>query len=208
VTTTGIGPLLTPSREECDGQAVASEGDAALMARIAAGDAAALAALYDRYARVVFAFAQRIVRDRGLAEELLQEVFFRAWRRADAYQAGRGELITWLLSLTHNLAIDELRKRRRRPQKAEGTEPALLLDGVATPGPTVEETAWLGALRGELAAALATLPPAQRDAIALAYYGGLTQREIAEALGAPLGTIKTRLRLGLDKLRVELEGAA
>lgn len=177
------------------------------MERVAAGDEAALATLYDRYARVVFAFGLRIVGDRGLAEEVLQEVFFRAWRRADAYQAGRGEPITWLLSLTHNLAIDEVRKRRRRPQKAEGPAPELLLDGVADAGPTVEEEAWRGALRGELAGALATLPPAQREAVSLAYFGGLTQREIAESVGAPLGTIKTRLRLGLDKLRVELEGA-
>ena len=178
--------------------------DAALIDRIADGEAAALAVLYDRHAAVVFAFARRILRDREAAEDLLQEVFFRTWQRAGAYRPERGQFVTWLLSMTHNLAIDEVRKRRRRPQKTDGAAPELLLDGVADGGPPVEDEVWQGALRGTLVEALGGLPPAQRDAIALAYFGGLTQREIAATMGAPLGTIKTRLRLGLDKLRAEL----
>ena len=186
----------------------AALADLDLIRRVAAGDAAALAALYDRHAAVVFAFARRILRDREAAEDLLQEVFFRTWQRADAYRPERGEFVTWLLSMTHNLAIDAVRKRRRRPQKADGETPELVLAGVADDGPAVEEEAWSNALRGTLVEALGLLPPAQRDAIALAYFGGFTQREIAAALGAPLGTIKTRLRLGLDKLQAELEDAA
>ena len=188
-----------------DAAAEARTRDGDLMARVAAGDAAALGLLYDRHAAVVHAYARRLMGEREAAEDLLQEVFFRAWRRADAYHPERGELVTWLLSMTHNLAIDEVRKRRRRPQKADGATPELVLAGVADNGPAVEDEVWRGALRGSITDALRGLPPAQRDAVALAYFGGLTQREIAHALGAPLGTIKTRLRLGLDKLRAELE---
>jgi len=183
------------------------DDDPLLMRQVEAGSTDALTTLYDRYSRVVFSFAHRIVGDQAAAEEILQEVFFRVWRRANAYSSDRGEVITWLLSMTHNLAIDDIRKRGRRPQKAEGTTPELVLANVATGGPTVEDEVWRGALRGELTEALETLPSAQRDAILLTYFGGMTQREAARVLGAPLGTIKTRLRLGLNKMRAELDAS-
>jgi RNA polymerase sigma-70 factor (ECF subfamily) len=181
--------------------------DAELIARASEGDARALEILYDRYARVVYSFALRIVGDPSLAEELLQEVFFRAWQQGGAFRASRGSFITWLLSITHNLAIDELRKRRRRPQRADNNtteEAEQLLPEMPDESQDVEEEVWLSSLRDRIADALASLPPAQREAIELAYFQGLTQREIAERLGEPLGTIKTRMRLGMQKLREQL----
>lgn len=177
--------------------------DAELIGRAAQGDARALEVLYDRYSGVVFSFALRIVSDRQLAEEVLQEAFFRAWQQGGNFSAGRGSFITWLLSITHNLSIDEIRKRRRRPQKADSEEPEQVLASVADTGAGahVEDEVWLGALRETIGTALAELPPAQREAIEMAYFRGMTQREIAEALGEPLGTIKTRMRLGLQKLK-------
>jgi RNA polymerase sigma-70 factor (ECF subfamily) len=181
-------------------------GDAELIARAAAGDARALEAFYDRYARLVFAFALRILGDRGLAEEVLQEAFFRVWQRGGAYHPSRGAPVTWLLSITHNLAIDEVRKRRRRPQRSDDDDLDTVLAGIAAGGPSVEDEVGLGEAGAALRAALARLPPAQRSAIELAYFQGLSQREIALAQGAPLGTIKTRIQLGMAKLRGELVG--
>jgi RNA polymerase sigma-70 factor, ECF subfamily len=180
--------------------------DADLIGLAARGEARALEVLYDRYAGVVFSFALRIVSERQLAEEILQEAFFRAWQQGGSFSAGRGSFITWLLSITHNLAIDEIRRRRRRPQKADSEEPEQILDSVADTGAgaDVEGEVWLGALRDTIGQALSELPPAQREALEMAYFRGLTQREIAEALGEPLGTIKTRMRLGLQKLREAL----
>jgi len=180
--------------------------DTELIGRAAGGDARALEVLYDRYAGVVFSFALRIVTERQLAEEILQEAFFRAWQQGGSFSAGRGSFITWLLSITHNLAIDEIRRRRRRPQKADSEEPEQILDSVADTGAgaDVEGEVWLGALRDTIGRALADLPPAQREALEMAYFRGMTQREIAETLGEPLGTIKTRMRLGLQKLREAL----
>jgi len=180
--------------------------DADLIGWAARGEARALEVLYDRYSGVVFSFALRIVSERQLAEEILQEAFFRAWQQGGSFSAGRGSFITWLLSITHNLAIDEIRRRRRRPQKADSEEPEQILDSVADTGAgaDVEGEVWLGALRDTIGRALSQLPPAQREALEMAYFRGMTQREIAEALGEPLGTIKTRMRLGLQKLREAL----
>ena len=180
-------------------------GDADLMALAASGDARAIEVLYDRYNRIVFSFALRIVGDRQSAEELLQEVFFRAWRQAAAYSNQRGSFVTWLLSITHNRAIDELRRRRRRPLRADQEDPLQVLDSMADQGNSVEQDVWLASLREQVNAAMNALPQAQRDALELAYFRGMTQREIADELGEPLGTIKTRMRLGLRKLRAFLE---
>jgi RNA polymerase sigma-70 factor, ECF subfamily len=178
--------------------------DVDLIGRASEGDARALEVLYDRYSRVVFSFALRIVGDSQVAEEVLQEVFFRAWQQGSAFTSTRGSFITWLLSITHNMAIDEVRRRRRRPQKADSEDPESVLAAVADTGTDVEEEVWLGSLRETIVEALESLPPPQREAIELAYFQGLTQREIAERLGDPLGTIKTRMRLGLQKLREQL----
>ncbi|CAN5685830.1 sigma-70 family RNA polymerase sigma factor [soil metagenome] len=176
-------------------------GDAVLISAAASGDAAALETLYERYSRIVFSFSLRIVGDPQIAEEILQEVFFRAWQQGGSFQANRGSLATWLLSITHNLSIDEIRRRNRRPQKAESSEPELLLSGVRDESQNVEDEVWLGAIRESIVKSLTQLPEAQRVPIEMAYFQGLTQREIAESLDEPLGTIKTRMRLGMLKLR-------
>lgn len=192
------GAVMNEHREQ------RNAGDAVLIKEAAAGDTAALETLYDRYSRVVFSFALRIVGDPQIAEEILQEVFFRAWQQGSSFQSSRGSLVTWLLSITHNLAIDEIRKRNRRPQKADSAEPEALLAGVRDESQNVEDEVWLGSLRDSIVEALNQLPQAQREPIELAYFQGLTQREIAEHLDEPLGTIKTRMRLGMLKLREHL----
>ncbi len=133
--------------------------DADLIGRAAQGEARALEVLYERYSGVVFSFALRIVADRPLAEEILQEAFFRAWQQGSNFSAGRGTFITWLLSITHNLSIDEIRRRRRRPQKAESEEPEQVLASVPDTGSgaDVEDEVWLGALRETIGEALAEL---------------------------------------------------
>lgn len=183
---------------------LAAASDTDLIGRASEGDAGALEVLYDRYSRVVYSFALRIVGDPQLAEELLQEVFFRAWQQGAAFRAARGTFVTWLLSITHNMAIDEVRKRRRRPQRADNEEPDAVFAAMPDEGQDVEEEVWLSSLRTLIAGALEQLPPAQREAIEMAYFQGLTQREISERLGEPLGTIKTRMRLGIQKLREQL----
>lgn len=181
--------------------------DADLIGMAAEGDPRALEILYDRYSRVVFSFALRIVNDQLIAEELLQEVFFRAWQQGGSFRASKGTFLTWLLSITHNMAIDEIRKRKRRPQRSDSDDPDVVLAGMPDLGPSVEDEVWLRTLRERIARALDSLPTSQRETIELAYFRGMTHREIAEALGEPLGTIKTRMRLGMQKLRDQLDGS-
>ena len=178
--------------------------DADLIALVTQGDQEALAVLYERYSRAVYSCSLRIVGDAQVAEEILQEVFVRAWQQGGSFQTARGSLITWLLSITHNLSIDEVRRRKRRPQKAESEEPESILAALPDEGLDVEEEVWLSSLRTSIQEAMLQLPAPQREAIELAYFQGLTQREIADTLGEPLGTIKTRMRLGMLKLREQL----
>lgn len=179
--------------------------DAELVHRVSLGDTAALETLYGRYARVVYSFAVRIVQDQPLAEEILQEVFVRTWRQADRFKTSRGSFGSWLLSITHNLAIDEIRKRQRRPQRSDAVDISDATYGLIDEATNVEEAAHASELRLQVRAAMATLPDNQREAIELAFYGGMSQREISAHLDVPLGTIKTRMRLGLKKLKAELE---
>jgi RNA polymerase sigma-70 factor (ECF subfamily) len=178
---------------------------AAWLTRAAAGDGAALASLYDRHARVVYSIALRIVGDEGEAEDVVQDVFAQAWRQAGRYDASRGTVEAWLLTMARTRAIDRLRARRARPDSratdVESTQPA-----APTPDPGDVLTAARDAAR--VRAALHDLPFVQRLAIELAYFEGLTQTEIADRLETPLGTVKTRIRLGLLKLRDALSGNA
>lgn len=178
--------------------------DAVLVARLAGGDGNALEQLYDRYSRIVYSFSLRMLGDSGLAEELTQEVFLRLWRQGGSYQQNRGAFLTWLLSVTHNMAIDEIRRRKRRPVAVDASDDDQTLTMLPDTRTDVEHAAWLTALQEIVRDALQDIPPPQRLVIELAYYSGLTQREIAEQLGEPLGTIKTRMRLGLLKLRDQL----
>jgi RNA polymerase sigma-70 factor, ECF subfamily len=201
---TAAAHMFMPVEVAADPQDLSTLTDVDLITRVSEGEAAALEVLYDRYNRVVYSFALRIVADPQMAEELLQEVFFRAWQQGRAFREARGAFVTWLLSITHNMAIDEVRKRKRRPQKADSEDPELVLAGVADTRQDVEDEVWLASLRALIEGAMQQLPAAQREAIDLAYFQGLTQREISERLGEPLGTIKTRMRLGVQKLRDQL----
>lgn len=186
-------------------ESLAELTDPELVGAMAMGNVHALEILYDRYSRPVFSFALRILEDHAVAEDLLQEVFLRAWRQARKFSEGRGTFITWLLSITHNMAIDEIRRQNRRPKRADSADPVLLLTNMTDEALSVEDQALFGSVRESVAQAMASLPEAQRTAIELAYFRGMTQREIAELQGEPLGTIKTRMRLAIRKLREYLE---
>lgn len=194
----GLPVSLNPAPDTAN---LADLTDAELVSRVALGTAEALEVLYERYSRVVLSFAFRILGDRAGAEELLQEVFLRTWRQAANFSQAKGSFVTWLLSITHNMAIDEIRKRNRRPIRANTDDPMLMLANMRDTDTPVDERAVLSSVRDEISTALGQLPAAQRTAIEMAYFQGLTQREIAEQVGEPLGTIKTRMRLGMRKLR-------
>ncbi len=175
--------------------------DEQLVQRMSQGDVDALDVLYDRYARAVFSFAVRIVHDGQIAEEILQEAFMRSWQQAGRFELNRGSYPSWLLSITHNLAIDEVRKIKRRPQKADMVDISDVLRSEVDETVNIEEAAEASELRGVIQNAMNHLPEAQRRTIELAYFEGLSQREIAAFLNEPLGTIKTRMRLAMQKLK-------
>jgi RNA polymerase sigma-70 factor (ECF subfamily) len=168
--------------------------------RLAAGDGDAAARLYDRHARAVYSLALRIVNDEGDAEDVVQEVFAQAWRQAARYDASRGVVAAWLLMMARSRAIDKLRSARARPDSRGVDDPRAIDDMPAVVRDAPSRI--IDAENARLAQrALAELPLLQRLVIELAYYEGLTQREIADRLEQPLGTVKSRLRLGLLKLR-------
>lgn len=179
--------------------------DEALVALVARGDEPALAELYDRVSRVAYGLALRVVRDERLAEDAVQEGFLAAWRTAAAFRAERGKASTWLLTLVHRRAVDLVRREERRRSDPLPDE---LPAQPGQPGETTEEAAWLRYERERVQSALAKLPDVQREAIELAYYGGYSQSELAERLGVPLGTIKSRMFAGLARLRELLDESA
>ena len=180
--------------------------DDELMRRVAQGDSDALAQLFRRYAGAVYSLAYRMLNDREGAEDLLNEVFVRVWRQAPSFDSHRGKFSTWLMSVARNLGIDELRSRRARPQRADPLSPDDPELDLVDETEDVERDVWHAERRRLIRQALRELPAAQRQALELAYFEGLTQSEIAERLGDPLGTVKTRVRLGLHKLRDLLLG--
>jgi RNA polymerase sigma-70 factor (ECF subfamily) len=157
--------------------------------------------LYDRYSRVVYGVALRILGEAELAEDVVQETFWRVWRRGHTFQSGRGQVAAWIFGIAHNLSIDELRRQRSRPRPVYDTEETPVLRALEDS----RMDAAAGALEHErsqlIGTALQQISADQREAIELAYFGGLSQSEIAERLQSPIGTIKTRIRLGLRKLR-------
>jgi RNA polymerase sigma factor (sigma-70 family) len=169
--------------------------DEAVVALVARSDQTALAELYDRFGRVAYGVALRTLRDEKLAEDAVQEGFLAAWRNADRFMPERAKASTWLLTFVHRRAVDLVRRegRRRAEPLAEGVEP--------TPAESAEEDAWLRFERERVQAALKRLPDQQREALELAYYGGFSQSELAERLGQPVGTIKSRMFTGLARLR-------
>ena len=168
--------------------------DEALVALVARADEEALAELYDRFNRVAYGLALRIVRDPSLAEDAVQEGFLAVWRSAARFVAERAKASTWILTLVHRRAVDLV--RREQPRRAEPLESAPRQAEEDT-----EEEAWLRLRRARVQEALKRLPDKQREALELAYYGGFTQSELADRLGEPLGTIKSRMFSGLANLR-------
>jgi RNA polymerase sigma-70 factor (ECF subfamily) len=175
-------------------RAFAHLSDEAVVALVSRSDESALAELYDRFGRVAYGLALRVLRDSALAEDAVQEAFLAAWRSADRFMPERGKASTWILTLVHRRAVDLVRR-----EEVRRTEP---IDTAAEPtGDAADDVAWLRLERERVQEALKLLPDQQRETLELAYYGGYTQAELAERLGQPLGTIKSRMFAGLSRLR-------
>ena len=174
--------------------------DAELVQRLGNADGAALSALYQRFGRPCYSLARRICADEGLAEDVVQEVFLILWRDPARYDPARGGFATWLLTLIHHKAVDAVRRestiRRRMVAVPEAGE-----DWLPTPAPGADQAAMARVAAGQVRAALHRLPLEQRQVLALAYFGGHTQREIAVLMGVPLGTVKSRMFTAVQRLR-------
>jgi RNA polymerase sigma factor (sigma-70 family) len=168
--------------------------DEALVLLAARSEQTALGELYDRYGRPAYGLALRVLRDEALAEDAVQDAFLALWRTASRFVPERGTASTWILTLVHRRAVDLVRREERR--RADSLEQAPEQGGNAA-----DEEAWLRLQRERVQEALRQLPDQQREALELAYYGGFTQSELAERLGQPLGTIKSRMFSGLSRLR-------
>jgi RNA polymerase sigma factor (sigma-70 family) len=175
--------------------------DEALVALAARSEQSALAELYDRYGRPAYGLALRVLRDESLAEDAVQDAFLTVWRTAARFVPEKGKASTWILTLVHRRAVDVVRReqRRRTDSLEQAPEPG---------GGGADEEAWLRLQRERVQAALKQLPDQQREALELAYYGGFTQSELAERLGQPIGTIKSRMFNGLTRLRELLGDSA
>jgi RNA polymerase sigma-70 factor (ECF subfamily) len=196
---TKIPPETSTNREDRATQDFeSSDGD--LILRVAAGDEASLATLYDRYAPLLLAVSMRILGDRGEAEDAVQRVYIQIWRDAKLYDSRKAPLRVWLLTCVRHSAIDLLRRREvaSKATRQAAREPSI--DPSETPPPPMEEN------QKRLVQAIETLPVDQKEAIDLAYFEGLSQTQIAARLNEPLGTVKTRIRLGMAKLREALTG--
>ena len=187
--------LLTTSPPPAASRDLAHLSDESLLSLVASSDDQALAELYDRFGRVAYGLALRFLRDEALAQDAVQEAFLAIWRSADRFLAERAKASTWILTLVHRRSVDLVRRedRRRGEPLESAVEPAA--------PETVEDEATLGFERRVVQEALSRLQPEQREALELGYYGGLTQSELAERLGLPLGTIKSRMFTGLSRLR-------
>ena len=184
-------------------QQAASTIDPALLARVVKGDVQAFSQLYDQSSTLLYSLALRMLGDKEDANELLQEVYLEVWRKVSRYDVGRGTPLAWLVTLTRSRAVDRLRARNSRGQQ----KIVASLDGAnqvpdRSPNPFDAQTDQ--EIRMLVLGALTTLPPAQQQALELAYYEGLSHAEIAAKLNQPLGTVKTRIKLGMSKLRESL----
>lgn len=175
--------------------------DQSLLRRIQRREETALEELYDRHSTAVYSLALRIVGDRAAAEDVLSDVFWRVWRRAETFDPGRGSVTAWLLTIARRRALDELRMGARRQRRERSPDAGA---GHQAPAPTPEGEALAGEVQQHVRGALSALPPEQRAPIELAFFEGLTHVEIADRLQEPLGTIKTRIRTGMQRLRESL----
>jgi RNA polymerase sigma-70 factor, ECF subfamily len=179
------------------GESTSQESDAAILRQIVGRDPHGVELLYERYSGIAFALAYRLLGERGAAEDVVQEAFLNVWRQGATYDTRRGTVRTWLLTIIHHRAIDLMRSARSKSSADTVIDDAM-------PLPAKEDT-WTEVVQGleheRVREAMATLPPEQRQVVDLAYYGGFTQTEIAQRVGIPLGTVKGRMRLALDKLR-------
>jgi RNA polymerase sigma-70 factor (ECF subfamily) len=200
------GPIV-PAHRTVD---AALDDDLALVTALAKGDAHALEVIYDRYSRGVYSLALRLLSDGPAAEEVVQETFLKLWRHPASYQTNRGRLLPWLLGVAHHHAVDVLRRRQLEqryrvppPPRANGDALADMLDNLGLTSTEGDPQTRAGAYeqRSAIHRALDRLPIEQRLPLELAYYKGMTQFEVATLLGLPLGTVKTRMRLGLQQLR-------
>ena len=178
--------------------------DALLMAAVAGGSEDALRQLYERYGRLSYTLALRVVGDPLLAQEVVQDVFLRCWERSERFEPSRGRVPSWLMGITRNRAIDALRSANHRTRSMDRERPSAHLNGHI---PSTDGEIESIALQLSVADALHTLSASHREAIELVLSGGLTQREISELLGLPLGTVKTRIRDGMARLRLQLAPA-
>jgi RNA polymerase sigma-70 factor (ECF subfamily) len=194
----------TPAESDVGmGRAVESEAEA-LVRRMADGEDQALGALYDRWHSVVHGVVARMLRQADDVEDVVEETFWQAWRQASRFDRTRGAVQTWLLTIARSRALDRVRAlRRRREEPLEGDDGQVVVQQAAEGDPGQDAEA--SERRRIVGAALAGLPAEQREALELGYFAGLSQTEIAERTGQPLGTVKTRMRLALQKLRGQLQ---
>ncbi len=193
---TSLGSAPPPDEREA--------ADTRLMQRVAQGDKQAFAELYDRFSRPLYATALRIVHDSTEAQDLVHDTFVALWEKAATFEASRGSAFSWAVTLVRNRAIDRLRMRRRRAALLADSAPADLGYHEDAPASPANDSAALGDDARAVRAAVATLPLEQQRALELAFFGGLTQEQIAQKLQEPLGTVKARIRRGLLKLRDSL----
>jgi RNA polymerase sigma-70 factor (ECF subfamily) len=187
-------------------QTTSRQSDEVLASQVARGNSAALETLYDRHSATVLGLTLKILGDRAAAEDVLQETFWRVWKSADTFQPQRGSFSSWLFRIARNLAIDAYRRRSVRPQPIVGDEQSgSVLDRTPDPDMDVAAQAVSALDTKQVRSAMSLLPGVQRQVIEMAYFYGMTRQEIAEATGEALGTIHTRARLALQKLREELE---
>lgn len=191
-----------PAASSRDATRRSATEDDALVQRMATGDEQALGALYDRWVDVVHAVVARVLRTADDVDDVVEETFWQAWRQAERFDPARGSVQTWLLTIARSRSLDRIRTLRRRGEEPLEGDDGYVIEPMAPSNPGLDVEA--SERRRIVATALAALPPEQREALELGYYGGLSQSEIAERTGQPLGTVKTRMRLAMQKLRSQL----
>ena len=181
---------------------VSNAEDVALIRRMVEADETALGALYDRWARSLYSLVLHLLKDADEAEDIVEETFWQAWRKSDSYEPSKGAVSTWLLTIGRRKALDRLRSKKRHREDPVGSD--YTFADIASPSPDPSQDLEGSELREHVRSALRELPAEQREVLELGYFSGLSQTEIADATGQPLGTVKTRMRLAMQKLREPL----